>query len=113
MAAADVLPSTAELDAELSRLLLDDDDDARPSSPPSRPSPPLPTERERQLEERVLALERVLADRLDAFQELAELRIERAAMDAAMAVRRAFATTETPDAEPATHDADSVITQDI
>lgn len=112
MAAADTLPSTAELDAELSRLLLDDDDDDD-VRPPSPPPPPPPTERERQLEERVQALERVLADRLDAFQELAELRIERAAMDAAMAVRRAFATTDTPDAEPATHDADSVITQDI
>ena len=108
MAAADVLPSTAELDAELSRLLLDDDDNngatSRDAPLPATPRPP--TERETQLAElveRVTALERVLSDRLDAFQELAELRIERAAMDAAMAVRRAFSVS----------DASSVITQDI
>jgi len=93
--------STEELDEELARLLLDTDAgvDGRGEGPPT-------VDRVAQLEERVAALERVLGDTLDAFQDLAEQRIERAAMEAAMAVRRAFAHTRAND--PVT-----VIAQDI
>lgn len=62
------LPSTAELDAELARLLLDDNPTVAPP----------PTDRVAQLEDRIVALERVLGDTLEAFQDLAEQRIERA-----------------------------------
>lgn len=85
------LPSCAELDAELSRLLLDDDGGSGVGNS-SRPDAHDAHARVAQLEGRVLALETQLADALNAFQALAEQRIERAAMDAATAVSRALAS---------------------
>ncbi len=105
------LSTEEELDAELARLLLDTDADADAGGG-GEESPAV--DRVAQLEQRVAALERVLGDTLEAFQDLAEQRIERAAMDAAMAVRRAFATTESTSAVAArVDDSDTVITQDI
>jgi len=80
-----------ELDRELNRLLLDD-------YTPSPPTPPHDVNVQlAQLSERVLALESLIADALQTFQELAEARIERAAMDAATAVRAALDTVVTQD----------------
>lgn len=115
------LPSCEQLDAELSRLLLDDDDDgdrdrhAVPANGAGGGGQDVAYDARAciaQLEGRVLALERQLADALNAFQALAEQRIERAAMDAATAVSRALATAVVGD-DGCTYYAMRTPTQDV
>jgi hypothetical protein len=85
---ADGTQSTCdELDAELSRLLLDDPVTPLPQ-PPQPPQPPPAADAVVALEHRVAALEQVLDERLAALQSLADERIYAAAVDAAHAVRR-------------------------
>ncbi len=112
------LPSMDALDAELSRLLDDEHDDVHAADvhamatfasvvvPPAAVAPPPPppppadelVAQVAALEQRVVALEALLADSLQAFQELAEQRLERAAMDAAISVRRAIDAVDGVDA---------------
>lgn len=80
-------PTCAELDAELSRLLLEEP--AEPLPRPAAPPPP-PENAVAALEARVAELERLLDERLEALQSLADARIYAAAIDAAHAVRRAL-----------------------
>lgn len=89
--------SCAELDAELSRLLLEEPAAPLPRPPPPVPPVPLappPVARDADvvvaLEARVASLEQLLDERLEALQALAEERIHAAAIDAALAVRRAL-----------------------
>ena len=91
-------PTCEDIDAELHRLLLDDDDDGgagcgTPRAPQPLTNPQLLelVETVQQLEARVLALENLLGDALQAFESLATQRLERAAMDAAHAVSHALA----------------------
>lgn len=70
-----------DLDRQLAELLVDD-----PGA--SRLPVQIQNERIGGLEERVAALESALYSALDAFESLAEKRIEAAAIDAAMAVQR-------------------------
>ena len=93
-------PTCEDIDAELRMLLLDDDDDDNggadcgiPRAPPPLPNSKLLelAETVQQLEARVLALENLLGDALNAFESLATQRLERAAMDAAHAVSHALA----------------------
>ena len=73
-----------DLDKQLAALLVDDPGD---SPLPSQ----IQSERIASLEARVELMESKLRGALDAFEQLAEQRIEAAAIDAAMAVQRHLA----------------------
>jgi hypothetical protein len=80
--------SVEELDAQIAALLVD--------APGASPLPAqIQTERIAALEERMAAMETALYGALDAFEALAEQRIEAAATDAAMAVQRHLAAATT------------------
>lgn len=93
-ASPDAASSCDELDAELNRLLLEDDDPERGEVAALRPSPPSPQSRAVvALDARLTALETLLDERLEQLQSLAEARIYAAAVDAAHSVRRTLAAS--------------------
>ena len=80
-----------DLDKQLAELLVDD---PGPSPLPGQ----IQLERIAALEERMAAMETALYGALDAFEALAEKRIEAAATDAARAVQRLLAAPQSAEA---------------
>ena len=96
--------SCDDLDAELHRLLLEDDeqvDEACAGRVSLRPAPPPPPSRAvvMDMNARIVAIEELLDERLDKLQSLAEARIYAAAVDAAHSVRRALAGSDNTGAQ--------------